>query len=72
MSVNICFLSLGSVAGVLVASFLVSLIWSINVRKIAFGNNMDRLIYSAAAAVGSVAGLLSAEAISTVFKSIIS
>ena len=71
VSVNICFLSIGSVAGVLVASFLVSFTWTINVKRIAFGRTSDRVLYSLAATCGSIAGLLSSELISNFIKSIL-
>lgn len=37
--------------------FLISFIWSWNVKKIAFGCIWDRLVYSLGAAVGGVIGL---------------
>ena len=48
-------------AGVLMASFTISFIWSFNVKKIAFGKNADRIVYALGAAVGSVSGLLCSE-----------
>lgn len=44
--------------GVLVVSFLISFIWSFNVRKVAFGSMADRIIYSAGASAGGITGLL--------------
>jgi hypothetical protein len=44
--------------GVLFVGFLISLVWSFNVKKIAFGNWKDRLIYASGAGVGSALGLL--------------
>jgi hypothetical protein len=41
--------------GMAVVGFLIGYVWSWNVKKIAFGGQLDRLIYSA----GSMAGLLS-------------
>jgi len=43
--------------GVLVCGFMISFIWSYNVKKIAFGTFWDRLTYSSGAALGSVFGL---------------
>jgi hypothetical protein len=71
VSVNICLLSLGSTVGVLIASFLVSFTWSINVKRVAFGGLADRITYSLAASAGSIAGLLSSELIADVVKSLI-
>ncbi len=44
--------------GVFIVGFLISLVWSINVKKIAFGGWADRLIYSSGAGIGAVVGLL--------------
>jgi len=57
VSVNTFFLANSFYLGVFVAAFLISLIWSFNIKKIAFGVLKDRLIYSIGAAFGSVAGL---------------
>lgn len=42
---------------VVVFGFLISFIWSWNVRKIAFGSILDRIRYSAGAATGGALGL---------------
>jgi hypothetical protein len=55
--VNTYFVSKVIFMGVLVASFAISYIWSFNVKKVAFGSNADRVIYSTGAATGSVFGL---------------
>ena len=49
--------------GVFVCSFLISWLWSMNVKKIAFGNNKDRFIYASGAAVGSIFGLIVASCV---------
>jgi uncharacterized membrane protein len=43
--------------GVFIAAFMISLIWSFNVKKIAFGTMKDRLVYATGAMLGSVTGL---------------
>lgn len=43
--------------GVLVVSFLISFIWSFNVKKVAFGSMRDRLVYSLGASAGGLTGL---------------
>jgi hypothetical protein len=45
-------------AGAFVVGFGISLFWSYNVKKIAFGTLSDRLLYASGAAVGSLTGLL--------------
>lgn len=43
--------------GVLIVSFLISFIWSFNVKKVAFGSVRDRVIYSLGASIGGLTGL---------------
>jgi hypothetical protein len=57
VSINTYFLANEMYLGVLLAAFMISLIWSFNVKKMAFGKNTDRLVYATGAAFGSVAGL---------------
>ena len=57
VAINTIFLANQFYLGVLLASFAISLIWSFNVKKVAFGSMRDRLIYSVGAMTGSVAGL---------------
>jgi hypothetical protein len=57
VSINTYFLAHEMYFGVIVAAFMISLIWSFNVKKVAFGTNIDRVVYAAGATFGSVAGL---------------
>jgi hypothetical protein len=57
VSINTYFLAHEMYLGVLVAAFMISLIWSFNVKKVAFGTNMDRIMYAFGATLGSVIGL---------------
>ena len=59
VAVNTIFLSKHIYVGVLISAFLISLIWSFNVKKVAFGSTLDRVIYACGASFGSVAGLFS-------------
>lgn len=43
--------------GVFGASFIISIVWSYNVKRVAFGTTLDRIVYALGAAFGSVAGL---------------
>lgn len=43
--------------GSLGISFLISLIWTFNVKSVAFGDTKDRIIYSSGAALGTIAGM---------------
>jgi hypothetical protein len=61
VAVNTYFIANEKYIGVLVAAFLISLIWSFNVKRVAFGTIKDRVVYALGAAIGSVAGLGSSE-----------
>lgn len=43
--------------GVAVCGFLISWIWSYNVKRVAFGSRWDRILYSAGATIGGLTGL---------------
>jgi hypothetical protein len=58
VAINTYFLSKISYLGVFLCAFMISLIWSWNVKKVAFGTTSDRLIYALGAAFGSIVGLL--------------
>ena len=57
VAINTVFLARSFYIGVFIAAFLISIVWCFNVKKITFGNNMDRVLYSLGAACGSLAGL---------------
>ena len=42
----------------LICGFLISLIWTFNVKKIAFGNWIDRLVYASGAMLGTGLGFM--------------
>jgi hypothetical protein len=44
--------------GCIIIGFFISLTWSFNVKKIAFGSFLDRIKYCFGAAIGSLSGLL--------------
>lgn len=46
--------------GCMVVGFFISLLWSFNVKKIAFGTHTDRCVYAVGAALGTLAGLAAA------------
>lgn len=49
--------------GVFGVGFIVSLVWTVNVKKIALGNWFDRFIYSFGAGAGAILGLVIAKLI---------
>lgn len=57
VAINTYFISTKNPYGTVVAGFVISLIWSFNVKKIAFGSLNDRIVYAFGAGLGSVAGL---------------
>lgn len=51
---NTYFITREFLFGILVCGFLISFVWSHNVKKIAFGSELDRIIYSLGAMTGSI------------------
>ena len=58
VAINTYLIAKGIFYGVFLCGFIISFIWSHNIRKIAFGDIKDRTFYSLGAATGSVIGLL--------------
>lgn len=54
---NTLLIARGVWAGVAIVSFFISFLWSYNVKRVAFGNMADRIVYSAGAAIGGITGL---------------
>lgn len=44
--------------GAVIVSFFISFVWTFNVKKIAFGTMIDRIVYSCGAMVGVISGML--------------
>jgi hypothetical protein len=65
VAVNTYFLAQTLYIGVLVSSFMISMIWSFNVKRVAFGSLSDRILYALGASVGSITGLLAAQTFHT-------
>lgn len=58
VAINTYFLSKEFYFGVLICGFIISLIWSWNVKKVAFGTFTDRIFYAFGAGFGSLFGLI--------------
>lgn len=56
VAVNTYFITSRFWGGIFVCGFIISIIWSWNVKRIAFGSIKDRLVYSFGAASGSILG----------------
>jgi hypothetical protein len=52
-----CMIARAQFLGVLIVGFLISLVWSVNVKRVAFGGWTDRILYASGAGVGAVAGM---------------
>lgn len=57
VAINTLFIAEQKEFCVLSTSFIISIIWSFNVQKVALGSNLDKIIYSTGAALGSFLGL---------------
>ena len=68
VAVNTYFIANEMYLGVLIAAFMISLIWSFNVKKVAFGSTTDRIVYALGATLGSLAGLWSSSFIASVLN----
>lgn len=56
--INVYLISKEYYIGVFLSAFMISFIWSWNVKRIAFGTRRDRIFYALGAATGSTIGLL--------------
>lgn len=57
VTINTFFISRQNYTGTVIVGFGISMMWSYNVTKIAFGGLKERLIYSSGAAFGSLLGI---------------
>lgn len=57
---NTAFISHYALVGNLLTAFMISYIWTHNVKRIAIGDNKDRYAYAIGAALGSVGGTVAA------------
>lgn len=57
VSLNTVLLSKGQTGPSILVAFLISYVWTFNVKRAAFGSQVEKLIYSAGAASGAAVGL---------------
>ena len=50
----------GKIAGAMIVGFLISLVWTFNIKAVAFGNWTKRIVYCLGASFGTGTGLLTA------------
>lgn len=63
VAMNTVFITRRAWVALVVTSFCISFLWSSNVRRIAFGDMLDRITYAVGAALGCAVGVLTAGAI---------
>lgn len=63
VSMNTIFVTSSAWVALIITSFCISFLWSGNVRRIAFGDMLDRIVYATGAAVGCGIGVVLARAL---------
>lgn len=58
VAMNVNFISKGLVIPMLITGFSISLVWTFNIKKMAFGNWSDRIVYSVGATIGTGLGYI--------------
>ena len=58
VSANVIFISRGMIVPMLVTGFAISFVWTLNVKKAAFGRMRERFIYAGGAMAGTGLGYL--------------
>jgi len=53
----------GKIVGAVIVGFLISFVWTLNVKRVAFGCLKDRLVYSSGACLGTLSGLCATQLI---------
>jgi hypothetical protein len=56
VSMNVIFITYHHVLAMVLTGFSISIIWTFNVKKIAFGSLTDRIIYATGASIGTLTG----------------
>jgi len=64
ISANTWFIASAMLLPALVCGFLISLVWTLNVKRVAFGGWSDRFVYASGACLGTATGLLIATILS--------
>jgi len=59
-----CFIVKSNIIGLIFFGYMISYIWTHNVKKVAFGSEGDRQLYAFGACVGGVAGWMFAKSFS--------
>jgi hypothetical protein len=68
VSMNVLFITKGAIIPMLITGFLISLVWTLNVKKIAFGMWRERIIYASGAMFGTGVGYWISNLLLEIFK----
>lgn len=63
VAINTWQIANGKMIGAIIVGFLISLVWSFNIKRIAFADNIDRITYCIGASLGTASGLILAKII---------
>lgn len=66
VSMNVTFIAHGKIIPMLLTGFMISLIWTINVKRVALGNWLDRVTYANGAMFGTGIGYFISKYLSTI------
>lgn len=65
VAMNVTFIAHGEIIPMLLTGFMISLIWTINVKRVALGGWLDRITYANGAMVGTGLGYVISNWINT-------
>jgi hypothetical protein len=63
VSANVHFISTGNYTAMAFTGFSISYIWTLNVKRVAISDNIDRIIYSLGAMSGGLFGVMASKLI---------
>lgn len=66
VAMNTVFITSGRIGLMLVTGFMISLIWTLNVKKVVFGGWPDRFVYATGAMCGTGIGYFIAQYLKTI------
>lgn len=61
VSAQTFFIASRCIIGIVVCGFAISFVWTINVKRVAFGGWIDRIIYASGASSGAIVGFILAD-----------
>lgn len=61
VSAQTFFIASRFILGIILCGFAISFVWTINVKRVAFGGWIDRIVYASGASAGAVVGFILAD-----------